>query len=78
MSLKKILRRVLQPSSLAGLAGVAVAIPQIVGAGASAGEAVAGGLTATGQAVAAGVPWYIAIALGVAAVARDDKSDASQ
>lgn len=78
MSLKKLLRRVLQPSSLAGLAGVAIAVPQIIGTGAGAGEAVAGGLAATGQAITAGVPWYIAIALGVAAVARDDKSDAGQ
>ena len=78
MSLKKFLKRLVQPSSLGGLAAVAIAVPQIIGAGDAVGGAVAGGITATGQAIGAGVPWYVAIALGLAAVVRDDKSDAPQ
>jgi len=75
MSLKTLLRRLGQPSSLSGLAAVAVALPQIIGAGEAVGGAVAEGITSTGSAIAAGVPWYVAIALGLAAVARDDRSD---
>ncbi len=75
MRLKTLLRRLGQPSSLGGLAAIAVAVPEIIGAGQAVGGAVAEGITSTGTAIAAGAPWYVAVALGLAAVARDDRSD---
>lgn len=75
MGISKFFKRLVQPSSLGGLAAIALAVPEILGKGGEIGGAVADGITTTGGAIGSGVPWYVAIALGAAAVARTDRSD---
>ena len=69
MSIGKFFKRLVQPSSLGGLAAIAIAVPEILGRGTEIGGAVADGITTTGGAIANGVPWYVAIALGAAFMA---------
>jgi hypothetical protein len=91
MGLKRIFRKLAQPSSLGGVSNLsilALILPEIFGRGAEVGGAVAGGvqagIEAGGQAAASGVGLPGAIALGVTAavsaalaVLRDDRSDVS-
>lgn len=75
MAFKKFLKRLTQPSSFGGLAAIAIAVPQVLGIGGDVGSNVADGISSAGQALGAGVPWYIAIGLGLAAVITNDKSN---
>lgn len=74
----KFLKRLAQPSSYAGFAALAIAVPQILGIGAEKGEAVSAGAQAAGQAAAQGLPIWQSILVGVlggAAVLQNDKSN---
>lgn len=62
-----LLKRLREPSSLGGLSMLALVIPTILGKGQNVGGAVSGGIEATGEALATGLPWWQALLVGALA-----------